>query len=398
VLWRGPLPDPIYLDHNATTPLDPRVLARLVAVLSDPGCQGNPSSVHGWGQRARAVVEEARRAVAAAVGCEALEVTFTSGGTEADNVAVLGCARALRRAGRACGVLSSRIEHPAVMSSCAQLAREGHAVAWVEVDALGRVTPEAVARALVQRPEIGLVSLSAANHELGNRYEIAAMAAAARSLRPELLFHTDAVQALGKIAVDFRGWDVDLMSVTAHKIYGPKGIGALIHRRHLELAPLILGGPQERGRRGGTESPALIAGFAAAAALAAAELRARAATMQARTAELIAGLATIEGARILGDPAARVGNTVCVTFAGAEGQLLLINLDLAGIMVSTGAACSSGSLEPSPVLLGIGCSPAEARGALRISTGKDTSAAQIEALLIALRSALAQVRCGSVGG
>lgn len=392
MLCGGTLPPPIYLDHNATTPLDPRVRARVIAVLSDPDGQGNPSSVHAWGRRARAVVEDARRAVAAAVGCEALEVTFTSGGTEADNLAVLGGARALRQAGQPCGVLSSRIEHPAVLSACAQLAREGHTIAWVAVDAFGRITPEALATALAERPEIGLVSLSAANHELGNLYPIAALAAAARAARPGVLFHTDAVQALGKVAIDVREWDVDLMSVTAHKIYGPKGIGALIHRRHQELAPLIHGGPQERGRRGGTESPALIAGFGLAAELAASELVERAAAMSASSGRVIAGIEAIGGAQIFGDRAARVGNTVCVAFTGAEGQLLLIHLDLAGIMVSTGAACSSGSLEPSPVLLALGCSPEEARGALRISTGKDTSAAEIDALLAALRSALASVR------
>ena len=391
--YLGPPPGTmIFLDHNATTPLDPRVLERMVAVLGDPALQGNPSSVHAAGQRARGVVERARRGLAAALGCEPLEITFTSGGTEADNLAVLGVGRALRAAGRPCGVLTSPLEHPAVLSAAQQLGREGHPVALVPVDGAGRIAPAAVEAIARDRPEIGLVSLAAVNHEIGNAYPVAALAAAARRGRPEALVHCDAVQALGRVPVDFAGWGVDLLSVSAHKIYGPKGIGALIHRRHLEVAPLFYGGHQERGRRPGTEAPATIAGFARAAELAAAELGERAARARAATARLRAGLRDIQGARVLGDPEGELGCTTCATFAGCEGQLLLINLDLAGICVSTGAACSAGSLGPSPALLALGLSPEEAGSALRISTGKDTTDAEIDALLAALPEAIARVR------
>ena len=382
----------IYLDHNATTPLDPRVRDRITEVLADPCLQGNPSSVHAWGQRARGVVERARRAVAAVVGAEPLEVTFTSGGTEADNLAILGAARALRAAGRPHGILTSPIEHPAVLGPCRQLAREGHPLVMVAVDGAGRIDPAAVEAALREDPRIGLVSLAAANHEIGNAYPIAALVAAARRARPEVLFHTDAVQAFGRVPVDFRGWGVDLMALSAHKIHGPKGIGALVHRRHLELASVLHGGHQERGRRPGTESTWAAAGFGRAAELAAAELDERGARMRAATARLRAGLRDIPGARVEGDPEGGVGNTTLVTFAGCEGQLLLINLDLEGIMVSTGAACSAGSLEPSPVLLALGLDAGVAGSALRISVGKDTVDAEVDALLGALPRAIARVR------
>ena len=192
----------IYLDHNATTPIDPRVRARIVEVLEDPRLQGNPSSIHAWGQRARAVVERARRSVARALGAEPLEVTFTSGGTEAANLALVGAVRSLRDRGEAHGILTSPLEHPAVLATARALEAEGAALARVAVDARGRISPAAVAEALRARPEIGVVSLAAANHELGNAYDIAALVAAARGVRPGILFHSDAVQAVGKIAVD----------------------------------------------------------------------------------------------------------------------------------------------------------------------------------------------------
>lgn len=229
-----------YLDHNATTPLDPRVRDAIITALADPLLQGNPASVHSVGQRARAIVEQARRAIARAVGAEPLEVTFTSGGTEADNLAILGAARALRAAGRPCGVLTSPLEHPAVLAAARQLEREGHALALIAVDAAGRIDPAALAATLRAHPEIGVVSLAAANHVLGNAYDIPSLVRVVRENAPQALFHCDAVQAFGKQAIDFRAWDVDLLSVSAHKIYGPKGVGALIHRRRLALAPLLL--------------------------------------------------------------------------------------------------------------------------------------------------------------
>ena len=385
-----------YLDHNATTPLDPRVRDAVIAVLADDRLQANPSSVHGPGQRARAVVEQARRAVARAVGAAPLEVTFTSGGTEADNLALVGAARALRAARRPSGVLTTAIEHPAVLATARALAREGNPLVLLPVDRCARIDPVALAELLRAHPELGLVSLAAANHELGNTYDLPGLVRVVRDAAPHALVHSDAVQAFGKIPVDLRAWDLDLLSISAHKIHGPKGVGALVHRRGLALESTLHGGPQERGRRPGSESVALLAGFGVAAELAVAEREARAAHCGALVERLRAGLRLLPGATIHGDSERSTGTTVNAGFAGCDGQLLLINLDLAGFAVSTGAACASGSLEPSPVLLAMGLAPVEARSALRISIGKDTQDEDIDALLDALPEVLARVRGASV--
>ncbi len=387
-----------YLDHNATTPLDPRVRDVVIAVLGDDRLQANPSSVHGPGQQVRAVIERARRAVAGAAGAAALEITFTSGGSEANNLAILGAARALRAAGRAAGLLTTAIEHPAVLACAQALEREGHVWVRLGVDGDGRVDLGELAGLLRIHPEIGLVSLAAANHELGNTYDIAAAVRVVRESAPQALVHSDAVQAFGKIPVDLHAWDLDLMSLSAHKIYGPKGIGALVHRRGLGLAPVLYGGPQERGRRPGSEAVALIAGFGVAAELAVREREARQLHTRGLVDRLREGLKRMPGVTIHGDCERHMGTTVNVGFTGCDGQLLLINLDLAGFAVSTGAACASGSLEPSPVLLALGLSPAAARSALRISVGKDTRPGDVEALLDTLPELLDRVRGAQLAG
>ena len=385
-----------YLDHNATTPLDPRVRDVVIATLCDDGLQANPSSVHGPGQRARAVIEQARRAVARSVAAEPLEVTFTASGTEADNLAILGAARALRAAGRPCGVLTTALEHPAVLAPARALAREGHALVLLPVDGCGRIDLGTLTATLKDHPEIGVVSLAAANHELGNEYDVAALSAATRAAAPHVLIHCDAVQAFGKLPIHFGDLGVDLLSLSAHKIHGPKGVGALVVRRGRELAPALFGGPQERGKRPGTESIAAIAGFGKAAELAATELAARREHTTALVRQLRAGLSRLPGARINGDETRSTGTTVNVGFAGCDGQLLLINLDLEGIAVATGAACSSGTLEPSPVLRALGQTPEVAREALRISVGKDTTSTDIAALLATLPAILERVRGAEV--
>lgn len=387
-----------YLDHNATTPLDPRVRDAVIAVLGDDRLQANPSSVHGPGQQVRAVIERARRAVAVAVGAAALELTFTSGGSEANNLAILGAARGLRAAGRPAGVLTTALEHPAVLACAQALARDGHAWVRLGVDGQGRVDPDELAALLRVHPEIGLVSLAAANHELGNAYDVAALVRVVRESAPQALVHSDAVQAFGKIAVDLHAWDLDLMSLSAHKIHGPKGVGALVHRRGLALAPVLFGGPQERGRRPGSEAVALIAGFGVAAELAVRERASRQVHTRGLVERLRAGLMEMSGVTIHGDQARCMGTTVNAGFAGCDGQLLLINLDLEGFAVSTGAACASGSLEPSPVLLALGLSALAARSALRISVGKDTKLEDVEALLEALPELVGRVRGAEVGG
>lgn len=380
----------IDLDHNATTPPDPRVRAALAELLRREDL-GNPSSPHARGRAAREVVEDARRRVAAALGAEPLGVTFTAGGTEADNLAVLGVARALRAQGRPHGVLTSPLEHPAVGAAVAQLAAEGHPVELVPVDGAGRIDPEGVGERLRARPELGLVSLSAANHELGNAYDVPALAAAARAARPAVLVHSDAVQAVGKLPVSLRAWGVDMLSVSAHKLGGPAGVGALVHTRGLRVAPLLRGGAQERGRRPGTEATWLVHGFGLAVELAAAEQAQRRATMALRRERLLAGVTRL-GARIHGDPEHHVGNTLGLAFPGCPGELVMIALDLEGIAVATGAACSSGLAEPSPVLRALGHGREEALEGVRLSLGPATTDAEVDTVLAALARVLPRIR------
>lgn len=363
----------------------------MAELLADPAVQANPSSVHRPGQRARAVVEQARRRVAAAVGAEPLGVTFTSGGTQADNLAVLGSGRALRAAGRPDGVLSSPLEHPAVLAATARLEHEGHPRVLVDVDSAGRIRPEAVAAALEKNPELGLVSLATVNHELGNLYDIPAMVEAARAVRPEVVFHTDAVQALGKVPVDLAAWDVDLLSVSAHKIYGPKGVGALVHRTHQRLDPLEWGGHQERGRRPGTENVVGIHGFGLAAQLVAEELP-NAGEVRALRELLVEGLRDLAGCEVLGDPELTVGNTVLIRFEDCDGEMLLINLDLEDIAVSTGSACTAGTLEPSPVVLALGLPESAGRSTLRVSLGRGNTQAEVVSFLALLGPIVERVR------
>ncbi|MEM9460827.1 MAG: cysteine desulfurase family protein [Myxococcota bacterium] len=380
----------IDLDHNATTPLDPRVRAAMVALLSREDL-GNPSSQHRRGQAAREVVEAARRRVAAATGAEPLGVTFTSGGTEADALAVLGVARALRAQGRPYGVLSARIEHPAVTAAVLRLESEGHPVRWIAVDEAGRVDPEQVADCLRSDPRVGLCSLAAANHELGNAYDVFALVAAVRAVRPDVLVHVDAVQSLGKEPVSLSAWGVDLLSVSAHKVGGPKGVGALVHARGLTVSPLMPGGQQERGRRGGTEALEIIDGFGLAAQWAAAEQARRRAHTDRLRSRLRVGLLAL-GARIHGDPERHTGNTLNVAFDGCPGELVMMNLDLAGFAVSTGAACSAGAAEPSPVLRALGQPVPRALEAVRISLHHTSTESEVEGLLGALAEVVPRVR------
>ncbi|WP_181197140.1 cysteine desulfurase family protein [Enhygromyxa salina] len=384
----------IDFDHNATTPLDSRVRGGMIELLGDPALDGNPSSVHGRGRAARAVVDHARRELAAAVGAEALGVTFTSGGTEADALALLGTCRALRRAGKACGLLSTVVEHPAVLGAGARLELEGIPRVFVAVDERGRLAPGEVVAALNEHPELGVVSIAAANHELGNRYDIPAIVAAVRAgVERPIVIHSDAVQAFGKIHVDFGAWDLDLMSVSSHKIHGPKGVGALIHRQHHELESLWIGGSQERGRRVGTEAVPAIHGFGVAAGLVARELDERRARFVPLRERLLTGLrAQVPEVVIHGDPDQTLGNTILASIPGCVGELMLINLDLEGIAVSTGSACNSGKVSGSKVLLALGVAPELASTALRLSLGKDSSAEQVDALLDCLPRIIERVR------
>jgi len=376
-----------YFDHNATTPIAREVLETMVSCLGQ--VYGNASSIHYFGQGAKQRLEAARRQVAALIQASPAEIVFTSGGTEADNMAILGVARA---AGRG-HVITTSIEHPAVMSTCAQLEREGIEVTRVAVGASGVVDPDDVRHAL--RPDTVLVSVMHANNELGTIQPIGEIAAITREAG--VTFHVDGVQALGKIPVDVGALGVDLYSLSAHKIYAPKGTGALYIRKGTKLAPITHGGRHERDRRPGTENVPGIAAFGAAADVAARELghdADRISRLRDRLEALVLG--RVDSAGINGAGDRRVPNTSNIYFDGIDGEAMVIALDLRGFAVSTGAACSSGALTPSHVLTAIGLSSDRARSSMRFSLGRSNTNEQVEALAEAIVSSVAHLRRISV--
>jgi len=370
----------IYLDHNATTPLDARVREAMLPFLGGP--YANPSSPHRAGRAARDAVEAARAQVAALVGADPGEVTFTSGGTEANNFAIKGAAAAARR-GR---LLHSAVEHPCVLEPMKALAAQGWTVETIAVDGEGRVDGAAYARQLAGG-EVRLVSCMVANNETGVIQDIAVLAAQAR--QAGAIVHADAVQAAGKIPVMFRGLGVDLMSLSSHKIYGPKGAGALVADASVELVPLLHGGGQERNLRGGTENVAAIVGFGVAAELARAELDSRRAHAQHLRDRLQARLAGLPGLALFGARAPRLPNTLQFAVAGVHSATLLGLLDKQGFAVSSGSACASGTDEPSHVLLAMGVPAELALCAIRVSVGQDNTEADVDRFATALRELLA---------
>lgn len=360
-----------YLDYNSTTPVDPAVLASMLPYLRENF--GNASSIHSAGQTARAAVDRARESVAALIGAKPAEIVFTSGGTEADNLAIFGVVAASTAARK--HIISTAIEHHAVLNACQALEKAGVVVTFIPVGHDGIVDPDDIRRALL--PETILVSVMHTNNELGTIQpieEIGKIAAEA-----DVYFHCDAVQAAGKLPLDAIRLGVDLLSISAHKIYGPKGAGALFVRTGTPLEPQFHGGHHERDRRPGTENVPGIVGLGKAAELARQNLAAdteRITKYRDRLED--AHLAAIPSVRVNGDRVRRVGNTSNLTFTGAGGEALLIALDLQGVAVSTGAACSSGAVEPSHVLLAAGLTPDEARSSLRFSLGRPTTAEEIE--------------------
>jgi cysteine desulfurase len=365
----------VYLDYNATTPVDPAVLEAMLPFLAENF--GNAGSVHSAGQRARAAIDSARESVATLIGAKLSEVVFTSGGTEADNLAVFGTVAASTKPRK--HVITTAIEHHAILHSCEELARQGVEVTVVPVgrgrDSQGIVDPEAIRKAL--RPETVLISVMHANNELGTIQpieEIARIAAEAG-----VCFHSDAVQSAGKIPLDVTSLGVDLLSISAHKFCGPKGVGALYVRSGRHIAPRSWGGHAERDRRAGTENVPGIVGLGKAAELARKLLAkdgSRISTLRDRLENAL--LERIPNVLINGDRARRVPNTLNVSFPGAGGEALLIALDLQGIACSTGAACSSGSTEPSHVLLAAGLSHDDARSSLRFSLGRPTTSGEVD--------------------
>lgn len=377
-----------YFDHNATTPIAPEVLDVMAACLGQ--VYGNASSIHHFGQAARQRMEAARRQVAGLMGAGDAELVFTSGGTESDNLAILG---AVRAAGQGRHVITSAIEHPAVLESCAQLEREGNAVTRLPVSAGGVVNPDDVRRAL--RPDTALVTIMHANNELGTVQPLAEIARFTRAAGVPL--HSDGVQALGKIPVDVKALGVDLYSVSAHKIYGPKGVGALYARRGTRLHPVLFGGHHERDRRPGTENVPGNVAFGAAAELAGARLAAdaeRLAGLRDRLEKTV--LDRIPSSGINGARWGRTPNTSNIYFDGIDGEALVIALDLRGFAVSTGSACSSGAIFPSHVLTALGCDAARARSSIRFSLGRSTTAEQVDELAAALAASVEHLRRISV--
>jgi cysteine desulfurase len=375
----------IYLDHNATTPIAPEVRDAMRPYLGDEF--GNPSSAHAHGRAARMAVSRAREQVAALVGGEPESVVFTGSGSEADNLAIVGVA--LAHVGERDHIVTSAIEHPAVLAACAYLERRlGFRITRVGVDRFGIVDPDDVRHAI--EPRTALISIMRANNEVGTLQPIAEIARIARD--HEVVMHTDAAQAVGKIRTDVDELDVDLLTVVGHKMGAPKGVGALYVRPGTRLDPVIHGGGQERGLRAGTENVPYIAGLGAACALAARRLATGAdADVRELRDRLHAALRTaVPGLELNGHPQLRLPNTLNVSFPGRDGERLLAATP--GIAAATGSACHSGRTEPSPVLTAMGIDPARALGAVRLSLGYDTTQAEIDQAAALLADAAAADR------
>ena len=385
----------IYLDHNASTPLHPAVLEAMLPYFTAQF--GNPSSTHHFGQRTSRAIEDARESVAALIGVRSSEIVFTSGGTEADNAAIFGVmGHALRSHGKSAGapphLITTAIEHEAVLNACRALEIRGVAVTFVRVGREGVVSADDIRSAI--RPETVLISIMHANNEIGTLQpieEIGRIAAEAG-----IAFHTDAVQSAGKVSIDVNRLGVDLLSLSAHKFYGPKGAGALFIRKRVGIDPLLYGGQNERGRRAGTENVAAIVGLGKACALVRSDrgdlAEASAYVLELRDRLENGLLARIPGARVNGGPSRRVPNTSSLMLPGVESESLIIALDLAGLACSAGAACSSGTVDPSHVLTAIGLSRAEARASLRLSLGRTNTSEEIDRALELIPTAVARQR------
>jgi len=383
----------IYLDHSATTPVDPRVAAAMARALTEN--YGNPSSVHGFGQQARAAVDRARREVAALIGAKPNEIVFTSGGTEANNLAIRGLCEAAADYGR--HIVTSAIEHPSVRGVCDALEKRGWEIMRLPVYDNGIVRLEDVNAAI--RPDTVLVTLMWANNEIGTIQPIREVGDLIRERRGaqggqrHLWFHTDAVQAAGRLSLNVDEVGCDLLSMSAHKLYAPKGIGALYVRRGVRLAVQNVGGHQERERRAGTENVPAIVAFGEAAKLAREEMYERVAHDSALRDRFESRVKQLIGDVVMnGDREHRLSHLSNISFRFIEGEGLLINLDLEGVAVSTGSACSSGTLEPSPVIRALGVSDEVARGSIRFSFGKDNTEADVDYVVDVLSRAVERLR------
>jgi cysteine desulfurase len=378
----------VYLDHAATTPVDPRVLAAMLPHFSQK--YGNPSSVHTFGQQADAAVEAARAGVAAVLGCSASEVIFTGCGSESDNLALRGTAFAERERRSADRLLISPVEHAAVLQTARQLQQHhGFQIDWLRVDEHGRVAPDELRGKLTRATAV--VSIVYANNEVGSINPIPALAAECRATG--IPFHTDAVQAASQLPVEVQTLGVDLLALGAHKFYGPKGVGALYVKDGLALLPWLTGGGQEHGLRAGTHNVPLIVGLAEALRLTSLERAQRNAHMASLRERIIHGvLERVPGAQLTGHPAERLPNHASFVLRGADGNALLAALDLEGFACSSGSACKSAAPEPSEILLALGLPPELALGSLRVTVGKDTRPDDVDRFLDVLPRVIARLR------
>jgi cysteine desulfurase len=377
----------IYLDHNATTPVDPAALEAMLPYFA--GEFGNASSIHAFGQKARAAVETAREQVAALLNARPQEIIFTSGGTESDNHCLFGVVQSALSAQPSGHILTTSVEHEAVLNTCQALEKQGVAVTYLPVSRDGLIQLEQLRKAI--RPETVLITVMHANNELGTVQPLADIGQIAAE--QDIYFHSDAVQSVGKIPVDVKACQLDLLSLSGHKLYAPKGVGAIYIKSGTRLPQLLYGGHHQRGFRPGTENVAGIVGLGKAADLSRVSLAEDVLRISSLRDRLEQGLISrVPDARANATGAPRTPNTSNLTFPGIEGEALIIALDLKGLACSTGAACSSGAVEPSHVLTAIGLPASEARASIRFSIGRRTTAAEIEAALEVVPTAVAQLR------
>ena len=375
----------IYMDNAATTAVLPEVVEAMLPYFTTS--YGNPSSIHAIGRDARKALDAARKSVAAVIGAQPQEIYFTSGGTESDNWAIKGAAFARRNRGN--HIITTTVEHHAVLFPCQWLEKQGFDVTYLPVDGDGLVSPQDVENAI--REDTILISVMAANNEIGTIEPIAEIGKIARERN--ILFHTDAVQAVGAIPVNVKDWSVDLLTMSAHKFHGPKGVGALYIRKGIRIDPLLAGGAQERGQRATTENIPGIVGMARALEIANENMATNAATLTRMRDRLIQGiLATIPDTRLNGHPTQRLPNNVNVSVRYIEGEAQLLRLDLAGVCGSSGSACTSGSLDPSHVLLAIGLPHEIAHGSLRLTLGMDNTEEDVDYILAELPKIVTTLR------
>lgn len=375
----------IYLDHNATTPIHPEVLDAMMPYLNDKF--GNASSIHSFGQETKVAIDKARETVAQALGAKPAEIFFTSGGTESDNLAIKGIAYSHRKKGN--HIVTSKIEHHAVLHTCQFLEKQGSVVTYLPVDQTGMVDPADVEKSITDQTT--LVTIMHANNEVGTLQPIQEIGSICKN--KGVPFHTDAVQSFGKVPIEVDKLNIDLLSLSGHKVYGPKGTGALYIRKGKRITPLIHGGSHERNRRAGTENVAGIVGLGKATQLAIESMEHEAECLTELRNSLYYRLAeSTTGMRMNGHPRQRLPGTLNVSFAGIEGESIVLSLDMKGIAVSSGSACMSGALEPSHVLSAMGLSPELAQGSIRFSLGRENTAEDVDRVVEILPKIIQRLR------